>query len=53
MSKIDHGRGTIQHNALGALVTSKVFRPKSVPPKKGKGAVHSRKMKHKSRDLRL
>ena len=41
-SAVDHGRGTISHNALEALVTSVIFRSKVEKPKKGKGA-YSRK----------
>jgi alternative ribosome-rescue factor len=36
--KHDHGRGTIKDNAMAALVTSTLFRPKVVKPKKGKGS---------------
>lgn len=39
---VEHGRGTICHNALEALVTSVIFRCKVEKPKKGKGA-YSRK----------
>ncbi|MBU2181211.1 MAG: ribosome alternative rescue factor ArfA [Gammaproteobacteria bacterium] len=39
---VEHGRGTIAHNALEALVTSVVFRCKVEKPKKGKGS-YSRK----------
>jgi len=39
---VEHGRGTICHNALEALVTSVLFRSKVEKPKKGKGA-YSRK----------
>lgn len=41
-SAVAHGRGTIRHNALEALVTSVMFRSKVEKPKKGKGA-YSRK----------
>jgi len=41
-SAVAHGRGTIHHNALEALVTSVIFRSKVEKPKKGKGA-YSRK----------
>ncbi|MBV7317471.1 ribosome alternative rescue factor ArfA [Shewanella sp. NIFS-20-20] len=34
----DTGRGTIQDNALKALVTSPLFRARVEKPKKGKGA---------------
>lgn len=37
-SAVEHGRGTISHNALEALVTSVIFRCKVEKPKKGKGA---------------
>ena len=36
-SAVDTGRGVIKHNALAALVTSKVFKPQVVKAKKGKG----------------
>jgi alternative ribosome-rescue factor len=39
---VEHGRGTVCHNALEALVTSVIFRCKVEKPKKGKGA-YSRK----------
>ena len=35
---VDTGRGVINHNALAALVTSKVFKPQVVKAKKGKGS---------------
>ena len=50
-SQIDHGRGQVKDNAMAALVTSKVFRPKSVKPSKGKGSF-KRQAKHKGRDFR-
>ncbi|KKO45140.1 hypothetical protein WG68_11980 [Arsukibacterium ikkense] len=34
----EHGRGDIRDNALKALVTSKLFQPKVVKAKKGKGS---------------
>lgn len=33
-----HDRGTINHNAIAALVTSKTFQSKTERPKKGKGS---------------
>lgn len=45
--KTDHGRGVIKDNALAALVTSKVYKSKVEPPKKGKGSQYNRKVKHK------
>lgn len=51
-SDTDHGRGQVNHNAMAALVTSKVYRPKQVKAKKGKGSF-KRQAKHKSRDIRL
>jgi alternative ribosome-rescue factor len=45
----DLGRGTINHSALGALVTSKVFRMRVEKAKKGKGAF-SRKAKHSGKE---
>lgn len=41
----DIGRGTINHSALGALVTSKVFNMRVEKAKKGKGSF-KRKAKH-------
>jgi alternative ribosome-rescue factor len=41
-SAVEHGRGSITHSALEALVTSVIFRCKVEKPKKGKGA-YSRK----------
>lgn len=41
----DLGRGTIQHNFLAALVTSKVCQTQVVKAKKGKGS-YQRKGKH-------
>ena len=37
-STVDTGRGVIKHNALAAMVTSKLFRPQVVKAKKGKGS---------------
>jgi len=37
-SAVDTGRGVINHNALAALVTSKLFKPQVVKAKKGKGS---------------
>ncbi|EIW88581.1 hypothetical protein AGRI_10216 [Alishewanella agri BL06] len=34
----EHGRGEIRDNALKALVTSKLFQPRVVKAKKGKGS---------------
>ena len=45
----DIARGTINHSAMGALVTSKVFAMRVVKPKKGKGAF-SRKAKHSGKE---
>ena len=41
---VDTGRGTVKHNHLAALVTSKLYRQQIVQAKKGKGA-YSRKEK--------
>lgn len=41
----DIGRGTINHSAMAALVTSKVFCMRVVKAKKGKGSF-KRKVKH-------
>jgi len=35
---VETGRGDINHNFLAALVTSKVYKPRVVKAKKGKGA---------------
>jgi len=43
------GRGTINHSAMAALVTSKVFSMRVVKPKKGKGSFN-RKAKHASKE---
>ena len=40
----DHQRGTINHNAMAALVTSPLFKVKKFKAKKGKGS-YSRKLK--------
>ncbi|WP_028771576.1 ribosome alternative rescue factor ArfA [Shewanella waksmanii] len=34
----EHGRGEIKDNAIKALVTSNLFRPRVEKPKKGKGS---------------
>jgi alternative ribosome-rescue factor len=47
--KTDLGRGTINHSALGALVTSKVFRMRVEKVKKGKGSFN-RKTKHSGKE---
>lgn len=44
--KHDHKRGIIKENAMAALVTSPIFKPKIEQNKKGKGS-YSRKLKHK------
>lgn len=41
----EHGRGTVRHNALAALVTSVIFRSQVEKPKKGKGS-YNRKHNH-------
>lgn len=43
---VETGRGTVNHNALAALVTSRIFRPQVVSAKKGKGS-YKRNGKHK------
>jgi len=45
----DIARGTINHSALGALVTSKVFRQRVEKAKKGKGSF-KRKAKHSGKE---
>jgi alternative ribosome-rescue factor len=44
-STVDSGRGVITHNALAALVTSKMFKVQVVKAKKGKGSF-KRNAKH-------
>ena len=51
-SAVDTGRGVIKHNALAALVTSKVFKPQVVKAKKGKGSF-KRNNKHVGRESYL
>lgn len=34
----EHQRGKVNHSAVGALVTSPLFRSKTEKPKKGKGS---------------
>jgi len=45
----DLARGTINHSALGALVTSKIFSMRVVKAKKGKGSFN-RKAKHSGKE---
>jgi alternative ribosome-rescue factor len=45
----DIGRGTINHSAIAALVTSKVFSIRVEKAKKGKGAF-TRKAKHTGKE---
>lgn len=47
--QVDIARGTINHSALGALVTSKLFCMRVVKAKKGKGAFN-RKAKHAGKE---
>ena len=51
-SAVDTGRGVIKHNALAALVTSKVFKPQVVKAKKGKGSF-KRSNKHAGQESYL
>lgn len=51
-SAVDTGRGVINHSALAALVTSKVFKPQVVKAKKGKGSF-KRSSKHVGRESYL
>ncbi|SHH58935.1 alternative ribosome rescue factor ArfA [Ferrimonas marina] len=44
MKKVDHGRGAVKDDALAALVTSKVFRPKREESVKA----YNRKQKHRN-----
>lgn len=46
---VELGRGTINHNAMAALVTSKVFSMRVVQAKKGKGSFN-RKAKHAGKE---
>ena len=45
----DIARGTINHSAMAALVTSKVFSMRVVKAKKGKGSFN-RKAKHSGKE---
>ncbi len=49
--KVDHemGRGEIKDNALKAVVTSQLFRTRTVKAKKGKGSFN-RKAKHRGKE---
>ena len=47
--QVDIARGTINHSALGALVTSKIFCMRVVKAKKGKGSFN-RKTKHSGKE---
>lgn len=47
--QVDLARGTINHSALAALVTSKVFCMRVVKAKKGKGSFN-RKAKHSGKE---
>lgn len=47
--KVELGRGQINHNALAALVTSKLFQVQVVKAKKGKGSFE-RNAKHKGQE---
>ncbi|MBU2923446.1 ribosome alternative rescue factor ArfA [Colwellia sp. 4_MG-2023] len=51
-STVDTGRGVIKHNALAAMVTSKLFRPQVVKAKKGKGSF-KRNSKHSGQESYL
>jgi alternative ribosome-rescue factor len=51
-SAVDTGRGVINHNALAALVTSKLFKPQVVKAKKGKGSF-KRGSKHSGQESYL
>jgi len=48
-NQTDIARGTINHSALGALVTSKVFSMRVEKAKKGKGS-YKRKAKHSGKE---
>ena len=47
--QVDLARGKINHSALGALVTSKIFCMQVVKAKKGKGSF-KRKAKHSGKE---
>ena len=47
--QVDLARSTINHSALGALVTSKIFYMRVVKAKKGKGSFN-RKAKHSGKE---
>lgn len=47
--QVELARGTINHSALAALVTSKVFSMRVVKAKKGKGSFN-RKAKHSGKE---
>ena len=49
MTEHEHGRGEIKDDAMAALVTSNLFRPKQETPEKGKGS-YKRKPKHRNED---
>ncbi|WP_159820553.1 alternative ribosome rescue factor ArfA [Colwellia sp. 20A7] len=51
-STVDTGRGVVKHNALAAMVTSKLFRPQVVKAKKGKGSF-KRNSKHSGQESYL
>jgi len=51
-SAVDTGRGVINHNALAAMVTSKLFKPQVVKAKKGKGSF-KRSNKHSGQESYL
>ena len=51
-STVDTGRGVIKHNALAAMVTSKLFKPQVVKAKKGKGSF-KRNNKHSGQESYL
>lgn len=44
--KVQHNKGTIRDNALKALVTSNLFRPKVEHKKKGKGSYNRQAAKN-------
>lgn len=41
----EHSRGKVKHNALAALVTSRVYRARQEKSRKGRGS-YTRKSKH-------
>jgi len=47
---VDHGMGTVRHNAVNAMLYSKLCKPKTERKRTGKGS-YTRKAKHPGRDF--